>query len=249
MNNAERYSFADFTHANYRRLLALAKNSYPFLTYDEFEPDGRFVIWRHDVDFSVQAALKLAHIEKEVGVKATYFVDFHSSFYNLLEHAASEDLRKIIGLGHQVGLHFDSRYAHVDTESSLVDHLGREKKLLEEIVGEKVRVFSFHWPSPFTMGCLGHEYAGMINVYSGYFRNRVGYCSDSNGYWRHQKLEDVLAARTDDRLQVLTHPAWWQESVMSPHERMELCISDRANNTRHVYREILETSGRPDIDW
>ena len=30
----------------------------------------------------------------------------------------------------------------------------------------------------------------MINVYAKYFIENVEYCSDSDGYWRHKRLED-----------------------------------------------------------
>jgi hypothetical protein len=45
-----------------------------------------------------------------------------------------------------------------------------------------------------------------------YFRQEVGYCSDSNGYWRVRRLEDVLREAKDERLQVLTHAEWWPEA-------------------------------------
>lgn len=249
LNNSKKYHFADFTHKNYRRLLALVRDFYPVKSFIDFKPRKRFLIMRHDVDFSMRAALKLAKIEKDEGIKSTYFVHFHSEFYNLLEKSVSEQLHGILELDHQVGLHFDSRFYNIDSESLLCRHLEIEKRHLEELIGRKVHVFSFHRTSPFTLGCIKRQYAGMINVYSGYFRNNVGYCSDSNGYWRHRRLEDVLKARADARLQILTHPAWWRDTVMSPRQRVDKCIAERSNETRRTYRQTLEESGRPDIDW
>ena len=43
----------------------------------------------------------------------------------------------------------------------------------------------------------------MINVYAKYFIENVEYCSDSDGYWRHKRLEDFLCADYD-KIQVLT---------------------------------------------
>ena len=249
MSNADTFFFADFTRANYRRLLTLMKDAYPICTYDAFDPGERFLLLRHDIDFSMHAALKLAKIEQEEGVKATYFVHFHNEFYNPFERSVSDKLREIVRLGHNVGLHFDSHYFDVDAEEQLVGLLEREKGYLEDIIKQAVGVFSFHRTSPFTLGCVQNAYAGMLNVYSTFFRDEVGYCSDSNGYWRHRRLEDVLVAHTDARLQVLTHPAWWQDNVMSPRERIEWCIAGRARSTRKIYEEVLLTSGRPEIDW
>ena len=47
----------------------------------------------------------------------------------------------------------------------------------------------------------------MINAYAKYFKDNVEYCSDSNGYWRHQRLENFLNNK-HDKIQVLTHPVW-----------------------------------------
>ena len=54
------------------------------------------------------------------------------------------------------------------------------------------------------------------------------YVSDSNGYWRFERLPEVLAAGAHERLHVLTHPEWWQEEAMSPRERILRCIAGRA---------------------
>jgi hypothetical protein len=51
--------------------------------------------------------------------------------------------------------------------------------------------------------------AGLINVYSHYFRNWVHYVSDSFGIWRFEDLHTVLENHEHARLQVLTHPGWW----------------------------------------
>ena len=81
---AKRYNFSDFTEKHYITLIKLAKKKYlfePFTTKTE-EPH---VLWRHDVDSSVHRALKLAKIEKKLGVKSTYFLRLHSEWYNLFE--------------------------------------------------------------------------------------------------------------------------------------------------------------------
>lgn len=249
MNNAEQYHFADFTRENYRRLLGLMKKAYPICTYEDVDQLDDFLILRHDVDFSMHAAVKIARIEQEEKVASTYFVYFHSEFYNLLEKSVSDKLCEIVELGHQIGLHFDSHYFDISSESLLLEHLHREKKYLESIINREVKVFSFHRTSPFTLSCVQEYYADMRNVYSKFFKEQVGYCSDSNGYWRHRRLEEVLAQTLERKLQVLTHPAWWQDWIMSPKERVERCISGRAESTKRTYAEVLLASNREEIDW
>ena len=249
MNNSERYHFSDFTRENYRNLLRLARQTYIFRTYTDFKRDERFILWRHDVDFSVHAARKLARIEAEENVSATYFLNLHSEFYNLLEREITDCVRDILGLGHPIGLHFDCRYHCIQNEEELEHSLKRESMILEEFLGQEIRVFSFHIPKPLTMEYPQLELAGLVNTSAEYFRSQVAYCSDSNGYWRFRRLYDILCEARDERLQVLTHTEWWQEKVMSPKERLNRCIDGRAEKSKEWYDRILIESGRKNVDW
>jgi hypothetical protein len=236
---AARYHFADFTRENYRRLLRLAKEKYAFRTYGAFDKSERFVLWRHDVDFSMHAARRLARIEAEEGVRATYFINIHSEFYNAFENEVSECVRDIVGAGHELGVHFDATYYGVSSEAGLDDLIAREGRIIAEIFGSPPAAVAFHNPTVLGLGWQAWSYGGLVNTYARYFQTEVGYCSDSNGYWRHRRLEDVLNAASDPRLQVLTHDAWWQDEPMSPMERVERCIEGRAKKTREEYRDLF----------
>ena len=43
----------DFTEAEYREVLCLAKEKYRFASYDQYASSDRIVIWRHDLELSV----------------------------------------------------------------------------------------------------------------------------------------------------------------------------------------------------
>lgn len=249
MTNAERYHFADFTLNNYRRLLQLAKERYSFRSFTDFDAEQNFVIWRHDVDFSPRAAREMARIEAAEGLKATYFVLLHSEFYNLLEKEESDCVQEILTLGHYLGLHFDCHYYEISNEGELEQLLIREKLILEEIFRYPIQAFSFHNTTPAILDYARARYAGLINTYAEYFRDRVGYCSDSNGYWRFRRLEDVLREGKDERLQVLTHPVMWTETVMSPKQRVYRCLEGRAGRAKQYYDELLRKSNRENLDW
>lgn len=241
--------FSDFTRENYRKLLQIAKSNYKFRQYDSYKNDDSFIIWRHDIDTSPNGALALAKIEADEDVKSIYFVHLHSSFYNLLERETTDRIRAIIDCGHSIGLHFDTAYYNEDNQLSFEKNLRVEAEFLEFIFKCKINSFSFHNPTEFANARTNSEYAGLINATSEYFRTVVGYCSDSNGYWRYRRLEDVLREASDKRLQVLTHPEWWQETVMSPKERMLRCIDGRAARTRQDYEAALKAFGRDNVDW
>jgi hypothetical protein len=248
MSRAEAYHFADFTRANYRRLIGLAKVHYRFRTFADFCKDERFVLWRHDVDVSPQGAVRMAEIEAEEGVVATYLVGLHSPFYNLLERDVSDCVRRILALGHDVGIHFDPDYYGLSDVSHLEPLLDRERHIVEHMLGHRARAFSFHNNTPMLQACGDWEYAGLIHCHAAYFQSEVGYCSDSNGFWRHRRLEDVLAGATDERLQVLTHPELWQDEPMPPRQRIRRSVDGRAAATLSGYDALLQSAGRENID-
>jgi len=87
----------------------------------------------------------------------------------------------------------------------------------------------------------------MINAYSKYLKSNFGYCSDSNGYWRFERLEDVLKEAKHEKLQVLTHPGWWVETPMSPRQRIQRCIDGRAINVGKNYDDLLNRMCRENV--
>src|SRR5262245_2992730 len=129
MDRATRYQFADFTLSNYRDLVRLARSRYAFRGYNDFEPNERLILWRHDVDMSVHRAIKLAQVEGEEGVRATYFLHLHSEFYNILEREVNGLAKELVSLGHDIGLHFDGHfYGEIQVKHELEDLLARETR-------------------------------------------------------------------------------------------------------------------------
>lgn len=250
MKISEKYHFEDFTLSNYRCLLRLVKQNYVFRSYTDFSKKEKFIIWRHDIDVSLHQALKLAKIEHDEGIKALYCLHLHNMFYNIFEREITDIIKEIIVLGHQIGLHFDPEYYGLKDDVELLNkYLLREKQILNDIFNCEIDVFSFHNPTPLALKCDDWEYGDIINAYAKYFREEVGYCSDSNGYWRFRRLEDVLKIANDKRLHILTHPVYWQEEVMSPKERIWLCIEGRAEKTKKIYIQLLEQFDRKNVDW
>jgi hypothetical protein len=243
---ADRYRFADFTEDRYREMLAAAGRAY------SFEPFGTtsqapHVLWRHDVDVSPHRALRLAEIEAEEGARATYFLCLHSEFYNLLEADIFGRVRRILQLGHWPGLHFDPSFYGSERNDELAEKIGFERDLLTELVGQPVETLSFHNPTAWEHFLSEDRLAGMTNAYGSTISEKYAYVSDSNGYWRHSRLPDVLAAAENPRLHVLTHPEWWQAEPMSPRERLARCIEGRARHLEEWYDDQLRIWDRENI--
>jgi hypothetical protein len=243
---AEQYQFADFTEDRYREMLATARRAYSFQPFGTTS-EVPHVLWRHDIDYSPHRALRLAQLEAEEGVRATYFLYLHSELYNLLEADVLARIGRILELGHWLGLHFDAGFYGIKRELGLYEKLEFERDLLAELVGRPVGAISFHNPTTSELLPDHDLLAGMTNAYGRAISENYAYVSDSNGYWRHSRLPDVLAAAEEARLHVLTHPEWWQAEPMSPRDRLARCIEGRARRSEEWYDDLLRTWGRENI--
>jgi len=256
------HAYIDFTTANYKRLLDIAKERFAFIKYPEakdIDPNLCYVLWRHDIDVSPQRAHRLAQIEYNKGVVSTYFVWLHSPMYHFFDREIVKVLKSILDMGHDIGLHFDSGYYGFLNAQELVEKIQFEKSILEKALGRSVIVFSYHDPGTelpdygkYDMGQLISMYphyfedsiGGLINTYSNYLWKNFTYCSDSNGYWRYDSLESQLNKKQNKYLQVLTHPEWWQESPMSPRQRIFRSVYGRAKVAMNNYDATLALYGR-----
>lgn len=175
-----------FDLAHYRELLEAARTGgYRFAFFDR-PPEAGTVILRHDVDLSLDAALRMAELEAGNGVSATYFLMTESVFYNLASREGVAALARLRELGHRVGLHAVYPNAHLD--------------------GRFDPVVAWHNPDPAYMTA---PIPGAVNVMEeGYF-DPPTYRSDSNQRWRSGCPHEELRAGGFPWLQLLTHPEIW----------------------------------------
>jgi hypothetical protein len=241
-------SARDFTEAEYRRAIDLARQNYEFASFGS-APHGRHVLWRHDVDHSVHRALRLAEIEAEAGVRATYFVFPRSHFYNLLSALVLPKARRILELGHDLGLHFDpTSYGTGLTREQLESHATSERDLLAQLFGVVPVAISFHLYGVLEGLDLSDDIvAGMVNAYGRTIQSQYEYCSDSNGVWRHRRLFDVLEQAKAERLHILTHAEWWTPEAMPPRARIQRCLDGQAAALGKDYDDLTDGYGRPNI--
>lgn len=232
----------------YEQLLAKTANAYPVRTFDVLGADdlatANYCIIRHDVDMAPERAVAMAHIEKRLGVRATYMVLMTGSFYNPFEAEVREQLHEIAALGHVIGLHFDAAWHGIQHEDGLESALLRERDALAGMLGlDEIDVFSFHNTTPFTMGCRQRRYAGMWNAYAADLQENVSYVSDSNGYWRFRSWATALNEKPE-RLQVLTHPEWWTQEQGAPAEKVARLTVARAQRAWSDYCHLLTSNQR-----
>lgn len=246
----EDYHFEDFTELNYQNILDLIKKNYDTVFFSDYKKPGKNLLLRHDVDYSIHRAYRLAQIESENNIYSTFFLWMHCPYYSIFEEEIYDLINQIISLGHEIGLHFDYGFyqrRRLD-QDRIREFLIFEKNILEKTFGRSLKVFSFHDPSDEVLKYYTDDkYCGMINTYSKYLKDHYDYCSDSNGYWRYQRLEDVLVKADSEKLQVLLHPEWWVPEIMSPRQRISRCIDGRCRRNHEHYDNTIERAGRLNV--
>jgi hypothetical protein len=247
-NADHRAEFADFTEAGYREILRLARSHYRFAPYGDTGAD-KHVLWRHDIDVSMQRAFCLAEIEAEEGCRATYFLFLRCPFYNLLNELAQNVGRRIVALGHDIGLHFDpTQYEPRLSRTALIDAVAAERDLLAREFGKAPVAVSFHNFSVLEGPMPDDDLlCGLVNAYSKRLRDSYGYVSDSNCVWLHRRLKGVLEVAEEERLQVLTHPECWTPEAMAPRQRIQRAIDGYAEAIGSRYDDALARFNRPNL--
>jgi hypothetical protein len=175
-----------FDLEHYAELLDAARaGGYRFAHFDQPPRRGDLLL-RHDVDLSLDAALRLAELEAEAGASATYFLMTESVFYNLASTEGVAATSRLRELGHRVGLHAVYPNARLDERFD--------------------PVVAWHNPDP---GYMSQPIDGAVNVMQeGYF-DPPTYRSDSNHRWRFGCPHEELRAGSFAWLQLLTHPEIW----------------------------------------
>jgi hypothetical protein len=190
----------------------------------------------------------MAKVEKELGIKAHYFFQIHSEFYNIFEKEIYLLAKEIVKLNHYIGLHFDAHFWEIQNQNELEKCIFYDGKLLESLLGIEITSFSYHDTTPQLLALNDTYYAGMLNVYAKSIRKKYRYCTDSTGIWRYERLEDVLQDSSIQYLQVLTHDGMWQEEAMAPRQRVLRCVNLRGQKIMKKYDEDLLKLGHKNID-
>jgi hypothetical protein len=164
---------------------AVQEGGYRFAAFGDGPASGDLFL-RHDVDLSLDAALRMAELEAGMGAQATYFLMTESVFYNLASAEGVAALARLRELGHRVGLHAVYPQAVLD----------------ERFDG----VVAWHNPDPAYMTA---PIGGAINVMGERYFDPRTYRSDSNQHWRSGDPRDELRAGTFPWLQLLVHPEIW----------------------------------------
>ena len=242
-----------FSYNEFKNLIGIVKQSLPIVDYKDVKDNTeKFCILRHDIEFSIDRAYKLAKIEKELDVVSTYTVQVRNNTYNALSEKNIDLISKIKELGHHIGLHQNPPSSmKLDT---LKDYIMRDITILEECYGFEIDRFAFHRPKKEYLNYYV-QLDNKINCYDKkffhFFENKpesleILYLADSNHKWKYGYPLDFDFSKIN-KLQLLTHPFSWSDSggdnygnfVTLIRERNDELVNSMNTETNTFPQELL----------
>lgn len=228
------------SYDEYKAILGRLRETGRLMSYQRALHMDSFIVLRHDVEFSLEKAVEMARIERECGVKATYFVQLESPAYNALTDISIRQITEIAGMGHAIGLHY--REVPSLPRQTNEYRIWRQLSTLLNATGLKIASFSTHMPNDKTEY---HRYnvREAINAYGKPFFSRFGdpspepvlYISDSELRWNYG-YPDEETLRENRRIQILIHPYGWGQAQRTPAEVFADVAREKAAGIENCFR-------------
>jgi len=240
----------EFSYDAYTNMLMLLhENEYKFRLYNDYKSHEKCVILRHDVDFSIEKALRIAELDAKNNAKSTFFVLLSTDFYNVSSRKNTKLIREMISLGHDIGLHFDEQ-KYRDCVHDISQSVMTELHILSNVLDYQITTVSMHRPSEAFLAQNIH-FDGALNVYSDRFFKKFKYVSDSRCRW-HENVIDLIKGNKYSHLHILTHPFWYNKTAM---QLSDICksflfsaVNERFTQMEENIRDFHEILERSDLN-
>jgi hypothetical protein len=210
-----------FDLGHYGEIIAAAQTGgYRFAHFEDAPTEGSLIL-RHDVDLSLDAAVRMAELEHDAGATATYFLMTQSVFYNLDSSEGVTALARLRELGHRVALH------------AVYPDAPRDERFDP--------VVAWHNPDPEYMRAPLPD--GRINVMQEPWFDPATYRSDSNQHWRSGCPHGELRIGAFPWLQLLTHPEIWSYSGDTMGQTMRAMLeADKERRLQQLANDRIDLS-------
>jgi len=224
-----------FSYIEYENIISLVKMNLPIMDFSDITDETeKFCVLRHDIEFSIDRALKIAEIEKSLGISSTYTVQLRNNTYNALSQKNIDIIRKINNMGHKIGLHQNPPMMN---DEKLIKYILKDIETLEHYYGFGVDRYAFHrcGSNPEILKRYV-EIPNKINCYDKkffhYFKGntpkklRVYYIADSNHKWKYGYPIELNFNKVN-KIQLLTHPYSWTEDGFDNYSNYLTLIRER----------------------
>jgi len=211
----------DFSYDHYREIIDSAKAKYQILPLKDFKPltKDKVLVLRHDIDAKVRRATRMAKLERDLDVTATYFVRVHAELYNPFGFRTYPLLKGIADMGHEIGLHFENLdFSHITGEDSS-SVLRREIDVLETILGVKIKGIASHRGfsgidnSDFMLKTRLSDFGVYYEAHE--LTKNCFFISDSLRRWARTNGQCVcqILQENHPQLCLLAHPQFWYKKA------------------------------------
>ena len=209
------------------------KDYYELLTHILNDKETMLFL-RHDIDISPMKALELAQRESNMHVgPSTYFIHTCSNWYNPFDDESGEYIRRILDLGHRIGLHYDTNLmGNSDTE--ILKNIVWHSNFIGEHFDTKVKSVSQHQPKRniISYDVLAQLQTVDLNDPMITMKN-YKYVSDSGMMF----IEDPFKLGEYKRIQLNLHPEWWADKEGTVEDRLHDLELDKKID-RKVYKRL-----------
>ncbi len=209
------------------------KDYYELLTHILNDKET-MVFLRHDVDISPMKALELAKRESNMHVgPTTYFIHTCSNWYNPFDDESGEYIRRILDLGHKIGLHYDANLMG-NSDTDLLKNIVWHANFLAENFNTKVKSISQHMPrrNIISYDVLTQLQTVDLNDPMITMKN-YKYISDSGMMFP----EDPFNLGEYKRIHLNLHPEWWADKEGTVEDRLHDLELDKKID-RKVYKRL-----------
>ena len=125
------------------------QNDYKIITCADYvdvknKYDGKLLINRVDVDFSIKKVERLLNIFDKLKIKATFFVRLHAPEYNPFSFEGYKIIKKMIKSGHELGYHSEVIDESIIWNEEPINCLVRDLKVLNKIFDYQIKGVASH---------------------------------------------------------------------------------------------------------
>lgn len=233
-----------FSYQEYTEIINSIKKSNKQKTYREVLENNskEFIIVRHDVEFSVWRAYRLASLEKKQGIQTAYFFQVSNNSYNVLSKRNREMLEEIHLMGHQVGLHFHLN--GLTDINKIKKEIQNEINIMNSKLSFDVDSFSIHRPTEKILE-YNIKIPGIINTYQNDFfsyvkdikvhKPEIKYISDARHQWNYGIMPTESVLLKYKKIQLLIHPYSWNEKSCDNLENFQNLFNEKKQELLNTF--------------
>ena len=187
--------------------------SFPALAASPDVEPSPWLVLRHDIDLSPVHAVRVARVNRELGVVGTFFFQLDSTQYNLLDKINRAYVREIVEDDQRIGLHFSAPESEAGW-ATFLDEITFAFETLRHIAGTCDEVVAWHNPSIAGVSMV-QEMNRLVSgrflcTYNPPFAGAdVTYLSDSLMRQTVDQLLQSLDPQAAPRVQLCLHPVYW----------------------------------------